>query len=66
MNRVLAKAPKCLVIFASSWDDKMYISVEQERLIIRISPDNYDEVLQKEGCRPSACADKIMNSFCAC
>jgi TfoX/Sxy family transcriptional regulator of competence genes len=33
-------------------NDKMCVGVEQERLMVRLDPEKYNEVMQKEGCTP--------------
>ena len=33
-------------------NDKMCVGVEKERLMIRLDPARYDEVMEKEGCKP--------------
>ena len=44
-------------------NDKMCVGVEKERLMIRLDPDKYDEVMEKEGCRPMDFTGKIMKGF---
>ena len=44
-------------------NDKMCLGVEQERLMVRLDPANYDEVLMKEGCRPMDFTGKIMKGY---
>ncbi|MGZ5134550.1 MAG: TfoX/Sxy family protein [Flavitalea sp.] len=44
-------------------NDKMCVGVEHERLMIRLDPDRYDEVLEKEGCKPMDFTGKIMKGF---
>ena len=44
-------------------NDKMCIGVEQERLMIRLDPSIYEEVLQKEGCRPMDFTGKVMKGY---
>lgn len=42
---------------------KMCVGVEQERLMLRIDPDQYDELLEKEGCRPMDFTGKPMKGY---
>jgi TfoX/Sxy family transcriptional regulator of competence genes len=44
-------------------NDKMCIGVEKERLMVRLDPEKFDEVLQKEGCTPMDFTGKIMKGF---
>jgi TfoX/Sxy family transcriptional regulator of competence genes len=44
-------------------NDKMCIGVEQERLMLRIDPEKYNEVIEKEGCRPMDFTGKPMKGF---
>ena len=44
-------------------NDKMCIGVEKERLMLRIDPDKYDEVLNKEGCTPMDFTGKVMKGY---
>ena len=44
-------------------NDKMCVGVEQERLMIRLDPALYDEVMEKEGCRPMDFTGKIMKGY---
>ncbi len=43
---------------------KMCVGVEQERLMVRLDPARYDEVMEKDGCRPMDFTGKIMKGFC--
>jgi len=42
---------------------KMCIGVEQERLMVRLDPEKYDEVLEKPGCKPMDFTGKIMKGY---
>lgn len=42
---------------------KMCVGVEQERLMVRLDPANYDEVMEKEGARPMDFTGKIMKGY---
>ena len=44
-------------------NDKMCVGVEQERLMVRLDPAKYDEVLEKEGCRPMDFTGKVMKGY---
>src|ERR1700741_3425755 len=42
---------------------KMCVGVEQERLMVRLDPERYDEAMEKEGCRPMDFTGKPMKGF---
>lgn len=44
-------------------NDKMCVGVEQERLMLRIGPDVYEEALEKEGCIPMDFTGKVMKGY---
>jgi TfoX/Sxy family transcriptional regulator of competence genes len=44
-------------------NDKMCVGVEQERLMLRIDPEKYEELLEKEGCRPMDFTGKPMKGY---
>ncbi|MCX6290742.1 MAG: TfoX/Sxy family protein [Bacteroidetes bacterium] len=44
-------------------NDKMCVGVEKERLMVRIDPASYDEVIEKDGCRPMDFTGKVMKGF---
>lgn len=44
-------------------NDKMCIGVEKERLMIRLDPEIYDEVMGKEGCKPMDFSGKVMKGY---
>jgi TfoX/Sxy family transcriptional regulator of competence genes len=44
-------------------NDKMCVGVEQERLMLRIDPKKYEEVIEKEGCKPMDFTGKPMKGF---
>jgi TfoX/Sxy family transcriptional regulator of competence genes len=44
-------------------NDKMCVGVEQERLMLRIDPDQYEELLEKDGCRPMDFTGKPMKGY---
>ena len=44
-------------------NDKMCVGVEAERLMIRLDPAKYEEVMEMEGCRPMDFTGKVMKGF---
>jgi len=44
-------------------NDKMCIGVEKDRLMVRLDPEKYDEVIQKEGCKPMDFTGKPMKGY---
>jgi TfoX/Sxy family transcriptional regulator of competence genes len=44
-------------------NDKMCVGVEKERLMLRIDPAKYDEVMKKQGCRPMDFTGKVMKGY---
>jgi TfoX/Sxy family transcriptional regulator of competence genes len=42
---------------------KMCVGVEKERLMVRLDPAKYDEVIEKEGCMPMDFTGKIMKGY---
>src|SRR6476619_2051954 len=44
-------------------NDKMCVDVEQKRLMVRIDPLKYDEVIEKEGCKPINFTGKVMKGY---
>jgi TfoX/Sxy family transcriptional regulator of competence genes len=44
-------------------DNKMCVGVEQERLMVRLDPERYDEAMEKEGCKPMDFTGKIMKGY---
>jgi TfoX/Sxy family transcriptional regulator of competence genes len=44
-------------------NDKMCIGVEKERLMVRLDPEKYEEVILKEGCTPMDFTGKPMKGF---
>lgn len=44
-------------------NDKMALGVEKERLMVRLNPDIYEEVIEKEGCTPMDFTGKIMKGY---
>jgi TfoX/Sxy family transcriptional regulator of competence genes len=44
-------------------NDKMCLGVEQQRLMVRLDPAKYDEVMEKEGCKPMDFTGRIMKGY---
>ena len=44
-------------------NDKMCVGVEKVRLMVRLDPEKYDEVIEKDGCRPMDFTGKVMKGF---
>lgn len=44
-------------------NDKMCIGIEKERLMIRLDPAVYDEVMEKEGCTAMDFTGKVMKGY---
>lgn len=44
-------------------NDKMCIGVENARLMVRLNPDVYEEVIKKDGCTPMDFTGKVMKGF---
>jgi TfoX/Sxy family transcriptional regulator of competence genes len=44
-------------------NDKMCVGVEQERMMVRLDPAKYEEVMEKDGCRPMDFTGKVMKGF---
>jgi len=44
-------------------NDKMCIGVEKERLMVRLDPAVYDEVMEKEGCTAMDFTGKVMKGY---
>ena len=44
-------------------NDKMCVGVEKERLMVRLDPAKYDEVMEKEGCKPMDFTGRVMKGF---
>lgn len=42
---------------------KMCVGVEKDRLMIRLDPVKYEEVMEKEGCQPMDFTGKVMREF---
>lgn len=44
-------------------NDKMCLGVEKDRLMVRLDPAVFDEVIEKDGCRPMDFTGKVMKGF---
>jgi TfoX/Sxy family transcriptional regulator of competence genes len=44
-------------------NDKMCVGVEKERLMVRLHPEKYEEVMEKEGCQPMDFTGKVMKGY---
>ncbi len=44
-------------------NDKMLVGVEKDRLMVRLDPAKYEEVIEKEGCMPMDFTGKVMKGF---
>lgn len=44
-------------------NDKMCVGVEKERLMVRLDPLQYEEVMKQEGCKPMDFTGRIMKGY---
>jgi TfoX/Sxy family transcriptional regulator of competence genes len=44
-------------------NDKMCVGIEKDRLMVRLDPVKYEEVIEKEGCTPMDFSGKVMKGF---
>jgi TfoX/Sxy family transcriptional regulator of competence genes len=44
-------------------NDKMCLGVETSRLMVRLDPARYEEVMEKEGCKPMDFTGKVMKGY---
>lgn len=44
-------------------NDKMCIGVEKERLMVRLDQSKFEEVIEKDGCKPMEFTGKVMKGF---
>jgi TfoX/Sxy family transcriptional regulator of competence genes len=44
-------------------NDKMCVGVEKDRLMIRLNPEIYETVIEREGCTPMDFTGKVMKGF---
>ena len=44
-------------------NEKMCVGVEKEKLMVRLNPEIFDEVMEKEGCKPMDFTGKIMKGY---
>jgi len=44
-------------------NDKMCVGVKEKTIMVRLDPEIFDEVVEKEGCKPMEHSGKIMRGF---
>lgn len=44
-------------------NDKMCVGVESERMMVRLDPAKYEEVMEKEGCKPMDFTGRVMKGY---
>ena len=44
-------------------NDKMCVGVEKERLMVRLDPVRYDEVIEMQGCKPMDFTGRVMKGY---
>ena len=44
-------------------NDKMCVGVEKERLMVRLDPAKYEEVMEKDGCKPMDFTGRVMKGY---
>lgn len=44
-------------------NDKMCVGVEKDRLMVRLDPAKYEEVIEKDGCKPMDFTGKVMKGY---
>lgn len=44
-------------------NDKMCVGIESERMMVRLDPLIYDEVMEKEGCTPMDFTGRVMKGY---
>lgn len=44
-------------------NDKMCVGVEKERLMVRLDPEKYETVIEKEGAKPMDFTGKVMKGY---
>jgi TfoX/Sxy family transcriptional regulator of competence genes len=44
-------------------NDKMCVGVHEDRIMVRLDPAIFDEVIEKEGCEPMNFTGKVMRGF---
>lgn len=54
---------KCLEVFVFMVNDKMFVGVESNRLMIRFDLERTGEEMEKEGCSPMGFTNKVMKGF---
>jgi TfoX/Sxy family transcriptional regulator of competence genes len=44
-------------------NEKMCVGIEQNRMMVRLDPDKYDEVMEKDGCKAMDFTGKVMKGY---
>ncbi len=44
-------------------NDKMCVGVENQRLMVRLNPETYEDVIEMEGCSPMDFTGKVMKGY---
>jgi hypothetical protein len=44
-------------------NDKMCVGVKPQRIMVRMDPEKFDEVISKDGCEPMVHNGKVMKGF---
>ena len=44
-------------------NDKMCVGVEKDRLMVRLNPAKYEEVIEKDGCHPMDFTGRVMKGY---
>lgn len=44
-------------------NEKMWVGVEKDRMMVRLYPAVYDEVMEKEGCQPMDFTGRVMKGY---
>ena len=44
-------------------NDKMCVGVHEDRIMVRLNPEIFDKVIEKEGCEPMNFTGKVMRGF---
>ena len=44
-------------------NNKMCVGIEKDRLMVRLDPAVYDEVIEKEGCKPMDFTGRVMKGY---
>jgi len=44
-------------------NDKMCVGIHEDKIMVRLDPEVYDEVIEKDGCEPMNFTGKVMRGF---